>query len=191
MFIKIILRILSALFALFTTIIVLFTMWVLKKSRDIDFVLEAGNKNITPELKNMYRLTDEQCEQVYAGIFILYMVPLEDTKRIINFDDNKIKKIEEGKSTIRFAFFSKDKSAINKNFSMRTVPKKIVDLVKTPYELLEFNEDFRPIADKLILKFKTQETLLRKKIEGGKNYNIVETIIATMPELLREAAKAS
>ncbi|KAF9762128.1 hypothetical protein NGRA_2191 [Nosema granulosis] len=184
MVMKTIFTVIGVLVVILVIITSLGSAWTSTKFKDINYMLEKANKNITPELKTMYGLTDEQCEQVYAGIFILYMVPLEDTKRITNFDKKKIKKMKVVNEELRTVLVSNSKELINDNFGSGTVPKKIVDLVKKPSDALKFNEDFRPIADKLISKFKTRETLLRKKIEGRKNYNIVETIIAAMPNLL-------
>ncbi|KAF9761890.1 hypothetical protein NGRA_2351 [Nosema granulosis] len=155
-----------------------------KKLNSIDFLLEKANKNITPELKTMYGLTDKQCEQVYAGMFILSAISEEDTKKIMRLEDKKIKKIAEGKLNLRFVLASDIKEQINEDFGSGTIPKKIVDLIKTPSNVLEFNEDFRTTVEKLISDYKTKETLLRKKINNVKNYNIVEAIIAAMPELL-------
>ncbi|KAF9762383.1 hypothetical protein NGRA_2058 [Nosema granulosis] len=159
-----------------------YKLW--KKALDIDASLKDAKTNITPELKTMYGLTDEQCDQVYAGIFILAAIPEEDLRKIMNLDDSKIKKIDGERLSIRFDLFLVGKEQINKKFAPGTIPKKIVDLVKTPSDTLVFNEDYRSLADRIYSSFKTKETLLKKKIEGGKNYDIVETIIAALPDLL-------
>ncbi|KAF9762912.1 hypothetical protein NGRA_1667 [Nosema granulosis] len=184
MSLKSILIIIAIIIIATIAIIGIVVVWGWNKLNNIDFMLENANKNITPELKTMYGLTDEQCEQVFAGIFILSIVSKEDTKKIMNVDDTKIKKIEAGKIELRTVLISNTKEKIKEVFGSTTISKKIVDLVKTPSDALELKEDQKPIVEKLISNFKTKETLLKKKIEGGKNYNIVETMVAAMPELL-------
>ncbi|KAF9762130.1 hypothetical protein NGRA_2193 [Nosema granulosis] len=183
MSLKTIFTIIGVLAIILITFVGMCLVYIIIRTSDIDACLENAKTNITPELKTMYELTDEQCEQVYAGIFILLKIPSKDIVKITNFNSDKIQKIKFLKLELRIILVSDTKELINQKFDSGTVSKKIVDLVKAPSNDLIFNEEFRPIADKFIYKFNTAETLLKKKIKGGKNYDIVETIIAAMPDL--------
>ncbi|KAF9758200.1 hypothetical protein NGRA_3249 [Nosema granulosis] len=150
-----------------------------------DFMLEISKINITPKLKILYGLTDEQCEQVYAGIFILSSIKKNIVIELITFkvNEEEIQRFMDYKRNMCRLLTLTKKEEIFKHYGSETICRKIVDLVKIPSYKLDFPEKYRYVVNIIISELNTNETILRRLILGGKYYNIVETIIASVPEL--------